>query len=170
MIADKYIELYDQGYRSIDITGGEPTIHPNFTSIGLSAVNTFDEAHLYTADMNQYNIPFMEDMFTSINFGFHNGSVNDLPFVVTGIPVYAQIIHYRYTPNLPILLAGKNFSGLSINIDKHLDKVDFKPYIPHILNFSTRINDGDYCANDHVLMPDLTLEKGIKQYLEKNRR
>ena len=168
-IADKYNELKADGYNIIDLTGGEATMHPNFLSVAILASEIFDEAHLYTADHLQYNTGAAEDLFTTVNYGWHRQvPTHDLPEVKIGIPVYAQTMHYHYKEYLPQVLKDKGFSGLSINTDKHYRGVAFRPKIENLPNFSVRINDNDCYASGVLLMPNLKLVEDVGQYLDKN--
>jgi hypothetical protein len=170
IIMDVYKKLYDKGYTTLDITGGEPTMHPNYIDIALVAANVFDEVHLYTADWNEYNREFVEEAFTTVNYGWHQKLVtlNQLEKVNVGIPVYMQTMNYHYNIHLPWVASALGFSGLSINTDKHLKESTFDHTLPEIEGFSIRINDNDCCAHTTLLMPDLSIVDDVGQYLDKN--
>lgn len=169
MISDMYHTLHNEGYRVIDLTGGESTMHKHFVEISGIACDMFDEVHLYTSDHLQYNRFIIEDLFTTVNYGFHNQiRIEDLPVVITGIPVYMQTMHYHYKDNMAEIAKKKGFLGLSINTDKHLREVSFDRKMPDLEGFSIRINDNDCYAEGTLLMPDLSVVKDVGQYLDKN--
>lgn len=170
IISQVYGNLYDQGYTTIDLTGGEPTLHPNYYDIAFAAANIFDEVHLYTADWNVYNSNFVEDIFKTVNYGWHKRlvSLEQLEYVKVGIPVYLQTMAYHYTDDLPHIVSSYGFSGLSINTDKHQAEDTFDYTLPNIEGFSIKVNDNTCYANSVLLMPDLTIVKDVGQFLDKN--
>lgn len=157
--------MVKDGHTHIMLTGGEPTRHRQFFIILGAALCLFDGTHITTTNLDILRYPVGE-YFTSITYSIHNLGQH-IPHITISVPVYAAIMAQDYTPELPIELSRRGFSGLTINEDQR-QNTHFDTDLPSLHNdpeFTYKINRVGHCMDETFILPDLSICTNFRQWL-----
>ena len=145
--------------KEIMITGGEPTMALDYVPKVALAIKWFDK--VFITSMNP-KVLKGDGIYDAITFSLHN--LNKIPKVKIRTPVYASILDHLYKPELINELKEKGYSGLTINENQWGNK-EFKEELPIIDNFSIRVNKIGKCLDETIILPDLRVVDGFKEFM-----
>ena len=157
-------------YPGIMLSGGEPTIAKEFEKKLYMSKALFKFVALTTGNEFFLGSPTAR-LFDEIVLSLHCG-VWETPEVPTGMIVYASILDFQYTEQVPWRLRELGYAGLTVSEDKFgKERFDEGLLVTHALaastDFSMKLNRRDYCVADReFIMPDLTVINDYGKFLE----
>jgi len=149
----------------INLTGGEPGMHPEFDDFVFNACQYFVNVNVTTSLISLINFDYSH---TTV-FSLHGRIPSYDMVVVPGCTVYASILSNEYYVGIVDDLADLGFRGLTINEDHRGGGVKISnlslPKSPE--GFSIKCNYEGYCVNDDtpIMLPDGSIIKGFLPYL-----
>lgn len=161
MLLKIYDEFYQKGHREIMLTGGEPTMARFFLAYVNMARQVFPKVFITTQNEWVIQDYHLENTFDAVTFSIHDEVI---PEVRNNSIVYASILADRYRPILASRLKLLGYSGLTIN-EEHRGTDVFSQEVPHVKNFSIRINRRGKCLDEEMILPDLTVITNFLNYL-----
>lgn len=171
-LTDAYLGLRAGGHRAVMLTGGEPLRHPDFGGVLTAACEVFREVHVMTQEPAALGLP--RCWVTSVVFSLHDYPRRAPPFVRTDAPVYASVLAAQLDARLPQLLLERGYAGLTLNEDQFgggptIEEALARAGANHLLSatapLSLKLNRRGHCANETVLLPDLTVVRDFTRYL-----
>lgn len=170
-----YHDMYWQGHKAVMLTGGEPTIAPNFNAIVFLAFQVFDEVYLTTNDVNWVTKEKkLQHLIDGITLSLHDISEDgatwqDLFRKSLSKKVYASILDHQYFPGIEERLAMKHFDGLTI-CENNWSQNDFDESVltqPEGHEFSIRVNRRGHCIKqEFIILPDLRVISSFDDYMK----
>lgn len=171
-----YQDMYWQGHKAVMLTGGEPTIAPNFNAILFLAFQVFDEVYLTTNDADWViKEKKLQRLIDGITLSLHNISADEemwqnLLRKSLSKKVYASILDHQYFPGIEERLAIRHFDGLTI-CENNWSQNDFDESALTQLEeyeFSIRINRREHCIKqEFIILPDLHVTSSFDDYMKK---
>lgn len=161
--------LYDklsQQHNSIMITGGEPTKAHFFDYYFYLANAFFKEVFITTQEENLLHWEKSSLYFNAITFSWHD--LKAWRYAVTNdAVVYASILPHLYSEWLIKTLQSLGYAGLTINENQFTKDVFDETQLPHIEDFSLKVNRRGQCFNNGTIyiMPDLSIKESFEEYM-----
>ena len=156
-------------HRTIMLTGGEPTLAPQFNAAAAVCDQLFGEVHM----TSQNPMVFKHGGFRwlkSLTFSLHDLRLVPDPKGI-GVPVYASILADQFVEGLPEYLAYMDYRGLTINDDQFGDKEFNENRLTQnpLINdwwFSIKINRVGHCLDETIILPDLSVIDDFTPFLK----
>lgn len=167
-----YLSAYRAGHKSIMLTGGEPTLAPNFHATLFLAFTIFDEVYLTTNNINWVTKPNkFHCLLHGITISAHDFKaswMDSLDFSVSmdGPPIYVSILDYQYVPGMEEWLWLNNFAGLTVG-ENHWGKNSFDESILQQPSeaFSVRVTRKGCEIGSSMILPDLRVIADFSHYM-----
>ncbi len=172
-ISTAYWKALRQGYKHIQLTGGEPVLHRQFSYCLALAHEMFNETTILTAHPSALYDKRIEDYATDVLFSFHKEYLNEWheTNVRIKVPVYASMVMETWTElkqklgvydeELMSYLAQKGFQGLTLREMYPNGEVitpDMFRQLKLKSNLSVRLYRKEHCVREDglIILPDLT--------------
>ena len=153
--------LHKKGHKDIMLTGGEPTLHDNFE--GIATYANAVGMNVFVTSQNP-DILKMKLKVEAISFSLHD--IRKIPDASIYHTTYACVLAEQFFQELPDILIGKGYKGLTINENQRDNFMPFNESIVHTSPLlSLKINRTGHCMDETIILPNLKVITDFRPYL-----